>query len=173
MEWMDAFFIKGIEAENSPEPVPDAQQLKLIKQRQDDVEPYVERVKTATEIYEENKDKTDLLLEDIKQLRINKLKEECSNAIYDGFDFNGAHFGFNVHDQSNFTQQLLLIVAGNTTPIQWKTKNVGVINLTVQEFQAVIGEATNHKMTEQAKYWTIEQLVVASQTKEEVTAIEW
>jgi len=145
-----------------------------LRHRQDDTEPYVERIKTPTEIYEENKNKDNISLVDLKQLRISKLKEECTIAIEEGFEVDGAFFGFNTtHDQSNFTQQLLLIVAGHTEPIQWKTKNKGVIVLSVEEFGSVIKEAEQHKRREQAKYWELEQAIIVATTKEEVDSITW
>lgn len=144
-----------------------------LEKRQDTTDPLVERIKTATEIYEENKDKTDILLADLKVLKIEKLKEQCSEAIYAGFIYQDMRFGFNEHDQQNWTQQLLLVVAGQVEPIQWKTKNKGVIELTSQQFSAIANEAKNHKMNEQAKYWGLEQQVVAVETAEQVKAITW
>lgn len=147
--------------------------IEFMANKQNTQEPLVERVKTATEIYEENKDKSELLIDDLKTLRIGKLKEECSNAIYAGFTVNGAHFGMNEHDQQNLTQQLLLVVAGQTDSIQWKTKNVGVVELTTLQFKAVAESAKNHKMAEQLKYWTLEQQILAASDKETIKLIVW
>lgn len=149
------------------------EQVDLLEVRQDSTEPLVERVKTASEIYQENVDKMDILMEDLRTLRIEKLKEECSQAIYDGFFVGENHFGFNEHDQANFTQQLLLVVAGQSSPIHWKTKNKGVIELTADEFKAVCQAAEVHKRSEQEKYWTLEQQILAATTAGEIKAVEW
>lgn len=135
---------------------------------------YVEQsIKTATEIYEENKDKEDITLEKLKQLRINKLKDECSQAIYNGFISKEYEFGFNVNDQTNFTQQLLLVVSGKTGNIQWKTISHGVIELTVDEFKEVALDAETHKRDQQSIYWVKEQEVIEATTNEEVKLVIW
>lgn len=155
--------------------IPTVEQRKIeqLENRQDTTDPLVERIKTATEIYEENKDKTDISIDDLKLLKINVLKENCSEAIYDGFTVQGMHLGMNNHDQQNLTQQLLLIVAGQTENVQWNTKNVGVVELTPAQFSGVANAAKNHKMAEQAKYWGLEQSVVVATSNEEVKTIIW
>lgn len=146
----------------------------LLENKQAEAEPFIERIKTAVEVYEELKENTNITLDDLKIVRISALKEECNATIEDGFTVNGARFGFNtLHDQANFTQQLLLIVAGQTTPIQWKTKNLGVIELTVEQFRGVVQAAEQHKRGQQARYWDLEQQVISAETKEEVKSILW
>lgn len=147
--------------------------VEILENRQDTTDPLVERIKTATEIYEENKDKTDILIEDLKLLKIGMLKEQCSEAIYAGFTVQGMHFGFGEFDQQNMTQQLLLVVSGDTSPIQWKTRNLGVVELTPQQFAGIAQAAKTHKMTEQSKYWALEQLVTAATSKDEIKTIKW
>lgn len=135
---------------------------------------YVERaMKTATEIYEESKDRENITLEELKRLRINKLKDECSEAIYSGFVSGEYEFGFNVNDQTNFTQQLLLVVSGQAEDIQWKTINHSVIELTVDEFKLVARDAEMHKRNQQSIYWLKEQEVIEATTNAEVKLISW
>lgn len=150
--------------------------LPTTEERVDELETkiiYTERIKTSTEIYDENKDKTDISLEDLKQLRINKLKDECSLSIYEGFTSGSNIFGFNITDQANFTQQLLLVVSGDSADIQWKTRNNGVVTLTALEFKQVCSDAEAHKRSQQFIYWEKEQLVLAATTHDEVKAIQW
>ena len=117
-------------------------------------------------------------LEELKQFKLEQLKYFCSAAIYDGFisSINNYEFGFNEVDQANFTQQTLLIVAagGNyTSSIAWKTKNAGVVDLTVTNFNAIVHEAAAHKLAQQNKYWELEQEVRNATTPDEVDAIVW
>lgn len=112
-------------------------------------------------------------IEEFKKARIAKLKEECSNEIYEGFTSGENEFGFNEQDQVNFTQQLLLIVSGQTSDIQWKTKNAGVQTFTPVEFQEIIADAAAHKLVQQNKYWEKEILILAAETNEEVDSVIW
>ena len=126
------------------------------------------------ELFKGNTDNVDVLF----NLKHEALKEQCTQAIHEGFESTtiGKSFGFNEHDQNNFTQQLLIIVAagGNyTLPIKWKSLDGSVNELTSQEFQALISEATAHKISNQEKFWALEQQLLAATTKEEIIAIEW
>lgn len=123
-------------------------------------------------------DKFDISLDELKQFKLEQLKYFCSEALYAGFisSINEYEFGFNELDQANFTQQTLLIVAagGNyTAPIAWKTKNLGVVELTVTDFNTIINEAAAHKLTQQNKYWQLEQEVLQAAAPNEVDAIVW
>lgn len=119
----------------------------------------------------------DFNLNEIKEAKINLLKDECSQAIYDGFisESTGYSFGFNQLDQINFTQQMLLIVSdtNNITTIQWKTKNQGVVELTKEQFIQVVEEAKQHKLNQQQKYWNLEQQVLNATDKDTVKSIVW
>ena len=110
--------------------------------------------------------------------KIAELKAACTNAIYEGFTSvaTGFNFGFNQHDQENFTQQMLLIVASNgnyTDQIRWKTKEGTVEPLTVSKFISLTNEAAVHKTTQQDKYWVLEQQVLKATTVEEIEAVIW
>jgi hypothetical protein len=133
-----------------------------------------ENFKSAADKYKEI-DKSSTTLMSLQAAKIAVLKEACTAAIYDGFHSKstGFSFGFNEHDQANFTQQLLMLVAGDTTPIQWKTKEAGVVELTTDQFNVIVGEAKDAKMVQQKKYWDLETAVLAATTKEEVDAINW
>lgn len=130
------------------------------------------RETTATQKYNSlNKENTPL--EKLKSARLEKLKEEYSEAASKGFTSNGNQFSFNEQDQANFTQQLVLIVAGQTTDVQWKTQNAGVQIFTTVEFQEIISDAADHKLVQQNKYWDREVLILAAETNEEVDSVIW
>lgn len=131
------------------------------------------RIKTSSETYEERKNDDSLSLDELKTLRILKLKEECSNSIYKGFTSGVNTFGFNETDQVNFTQQLLVVVSGQSSDIQWKSKNNGVVTLSVNEFKQVIVDAEFHKRVQQQKYWSIEKDILDATDKESVKSIVW
>lgn len=141
------------------------------------IEQLEHKLLNANERYQQL-DKFTISLDELKQFKLEQLKYFCSEAIYSGFisSINEYAFGFNELDQANFTQQTLLIVAagGNyTAPIAWKTKNFGVVELTVTEFNTIINEAAAHKLTQQNKYWQLEQEVLQAAAPNEVDAIVW
>jgi hypothetical protein len=124
----------------------------------------------------------DYSLDIVKDARIHLLKYECSSAIYNGFVSsvtNGSgvayEFGFNEHDQQNFDQQYLLIVSGDNAgaTINWKTKNLGVVELTEDDFKQIVQDAKAHKLAQQTKYWDLEAQVLSATTIEEVEAVVW
>lgn len=117
---------------------------------------------------------SDDLLTEKRNLKIEELKKACSEAVYAGFASTIGHeFGFNEHDQANFTQQMLLILNGNTAPIHWKTKNAGVVTLTLEEFNTVIEDSKNHKITQQQKFWQLEAQAKAAISEAELNLISW
>lgn len=132
-----------------------------------------DKLKTPSKLYEELLSKEETSLFDLQQAKINELKDACTNAIYDGFVSGAYSYGFNAHDQVNFTQQLLVIVAGDTSPISWKTKDDGVVDLTAAEFQQVINDAKAHKLLMQEKFWVLELEVLGAESKEAVDAVKW
>lgn len=127
---------------------------------------------TPSQIYD-SLDKASIPVEELKAARIVKLKEECSNAIYEGFTSQGFSFGFNESDQANFTQQLILVVAGQTENIPWKTKNASIQIFTPEQFKQVVIDAKNHKLENQEKYWSLEAEVHVAFTNKEVDVIRW
>lgn len=112
-------------------------------------------------------------LEEMQTLKLNALKEQCSAAIYDGFTSGANEFGFNLLDQSNFTQRMVTIVSGAPGPFKWKTKNNGVVELTKDEFIQAVMDAEAHKLVQQEKYWSLEIEVLAAISNDEVNAVIW
>lgn len=119
----------------------------------------------------------EVTFDELKSLKLQQLKYLCSETIYNGFTTTlGYTFGFNELDQSNFTQMMVLIVANGgqyNEPIHWKTKNEGVVELTVVEFLTVINEATIHKQNVQNKFWELEKELNECESKKEILEIKW
>ena len=133
--------------------------------------------RTPVEAFDEL-DHASMPLEELKNLKINALKYQCTDAIYAGFESEslGYSFGFNEYDQVNFTQQLLLVVASNgtyTNVIPWKILGGEVVSLTVEQFMDVVNEAEGHKRKQQDKYWELEVRVKSATKTEEVVAVTW
>lgn len=109
-----------------------------------------------------------------KQNKIDQLKEICTRVIYGGFEATNGHiYGLNELDQSNFTQQSVMILSGYTGDVKWKTKDAGVVTHTIEEFQTIVSDASAHKLAQQSKYWELEKQVNEATTIEELDAIEW
>ncbi|UOE58059.1 hypothetical protein [Cytobacillus oceanisediminis] len=110
-----------------------------------------------------------------REMKINELKEECNLTILNGFlSLNGNSYGFNYHDQMNFTQQKLEMDNDSAiTMVAWKSLNNGVVYHTREEFYRVMMDAKSHKNTNIAKYWQLEQRVLAAQSPEEIESITW
>lgn len=125
-------------------------------------------------LYEETVDFS-MSLRERKELKILELKEACTAAMYAGFSSSSTEhsFGFNDHDQSNFTQQLARIGAGAKGNVRWKTKDSGPQEFTTEQFLAIITEAAAHKQGKQDLYWDLEELVLAAEKHEEIHAIKW
>lgn len=116
----------------------------------------------------------DITLDIFKKSKIEELKESCTNSIFDGFiSSNGNHYGFNELDQTNFIQQTIIMLKGFNGTIKWKTKNNGIVEHALEEFTTLINEATVHKLTQQEKYWTLEEKVNNANTIEELELIRW
>lgn len=120
----------------------------------------------------------DISLDVLKDARICLLKDECSQAIYNGFlsESTGYYFGFNQLDQINLTQQMLLILTDTNnqiTEVHWKTKNAGVVTFTKQEFLQIVEEAKQHKLTQQQKYWNLEKQILNATDKATIESIVW
>ncbi|WP_309087241.1 hypothetical protein [Domibacillus sp.] len=150
-------------------PLTENEELAFLKKKNEELEA---KFKTASEKYDAL-DKEATPLSELKELRIAKLKEECSAAIYEGFTSGQYKFGFNERDQENFTQRMLTIVAGAVGPFDWKTKNAGVVSLIKEEFVTAINDAEAHKIAKQKKYWALEAQILAAETNAEIDAVTW
>lgn len=133
--------------------------------------------RTRTEEFQ-SLDVSSASLEDVRFLKIESLKEQCTNAIYKGFHSTSLDksFGFNDHDQANFVQQTLLYSVSNemdAVEIEWKSLDGSLVKLTKATFMGLVQEAADHKYTQQRKYWNLESMVKTATTKEEIISVEW
>jgi hypothetical protein len=91
----------------------------------------------------------DEVVDFIKETKINELDIEKRELIEQGFtsDSTGYFFGFSREDQDNFMQVLTLINSGLylDEKVEWNTKDVGLVYLTINEFKTVIMEAQRFK----------------------------
>ncbi len=141
----------------------------------------VESLKTPLDKYNEIKDKDETTLDQLKQAKIGVLKMSCAKDIYSGFtsaltDSNGTNLivGFDVNDQSNFTQQKVEFLADSTlTDVSWGTKNVGEVVLTRDEFMQLTDETANHKWSKINRYRDLRDQVNAATDKDTVKNINW
>lgn len=118
-------------------------------------------------------DKENTSIEKLATARVLKLKEECTAAIYEGFLSGENFFGYNEQDQANFAKRLATIAVGAEGPFEWKSKNNGVVELTLEEFIQVITDAEAHQLKHQKKYWALEAEILNADTNEAVDAIKW
>lgn len=112
----------------------------------------------------------------IKKNKLDKLNEACNEQILNGFTSasTGFVFEFETHDQSNFTQQAILLLNDPTiNSIPWKTLNMGIQNLTRSQYFTILKESETHKRNAIGKFWTLKAQVMGATTVEEIDAINW
>ncbi|MFD2171437.1 hypothetical protein [Tumebacillus lipolyticus] len=115
-------------------------------------------------------------LEWIKKAKIGQLNEACEATILRGFSSatTGHFYSFGVHDQTNFTQQMLLLVAGTTDgDVTWQTEDEGEVDHSMKQFLAVCAEAEQHKRTNIRQYQKLKAQVESADTWQQVDAISW
>jgi hypothetical protein len=111
-----------------------------------------------------------------RQMKVIELNDECTKAIHSGFEHNGNTFQFNEKDQSNFNQQLsLLLLDATINEVQWKTENNGVQLFTREQFIETCKAGELHKRNSIGQYWTLKEIVLTHDFKsvEEVNAINF
>ncbi|ASS75759.1 hypothetical protein CIG75_12705 [Tumebacillus algifaecis] len=115
-------------------------------------------------------------LDQLKQSKSDQLNEACEAAILRGFTSSatGHFYAFGVHDQTNFTQQMLLLLADpSAEKVTWKTEDVGVIVHTREQFLAICAEAEQHKRAQIGRYWQLKVDLATSATWQEVDSNKW
>lgn len=136
-----------------------------------------QRTETPQERYEQLLSNSETTVEELRFAKKEVLKNECTQAIYDGFiATNGNSYGFNEHDQANYTQQMILLMQDTDnliTSIPWKTKNNGVVEHSKSDFNQIIQDAKNHKLAMQQKYWNLEESLLATETIDGINTINW
>lgn len=101
------------------------------------------------------------ILEPKRLLKVNELSYQCNEFIENGYMYNGDFFQFNMKDQSNFNQQLsLLLLDVSIVEIVWKTENNGVKVLTREDFIQTCMSGESHKRNTIGRYWSLKQYVL-------------
>ncbi|MFD2170303.1 hypothetical protein [Tumebacillus lipolyticus] len=139
------------------------------------LEEELEKNKTPDQRYREL-NPTATSLDQLKKAKIDQLNEACEAAILQGFTSatTGHFYAFGSNDQSNFTQQMLLLIADpSLTEVTWKTEDAGVIGHTREQFLAVCREAEQHKRAQIGWYWLLKEEVEAASTWQQVDATVW
>lgn len=157
--------------------------LELISNKQNTQEVIVTRIKSATEIYEENKDKSDISLTELKQLKMNQLDELCNKSIIEGFDFtiNGVSYRFScsITAQANFQGTDTLFKDGIITDVEWtvidnSTDVTSRITLDKDTFDQIRLEVFNHINANISKLRnTLQPQVESATSNDEVNSIVW
>lgn len=157
--------------------------LELISNKQNTQEVIVTRIKSATEIYEENKDKSDISLDKLKQLKMNQLDELCNKSIVEGFDFTindvSYRFSCSVTAQANFQGTDTLFKDGLIADVEWTvidntTDVTSRITLDKITFDQIKLEVFNHINANISKLRnTLQPQVESATTNSEVNSIVW
>ncbi len=158
--------------EQEPRSLTTEEQLELYQQQ---LKAESDKAKTNDQRYREL-NLTITPLEQIKQAKIDQLNEGCEATILRGFTSvtTGHFYAFGSNDQSNFTQQMLLLIADpSLTEVTWKTEDAGVIEHTREQFLAVCREAEQHKRAQIGWYWRLKEQVESATTWQQVDAIAW
>jgi hypothetical protein len=121
----------------------------------------------------------ELPLDVLKQRKLEELWKSCNDTILAGFhsSASGADilYGFDEQDQSNLTQQMVMIANGLVTePIYWKGKGlVDLLPYTIAQFKQLCGDGQSHKLTNMMRYYPLKDIGMNAATKEELDAIVW
>lgn len=116
------------------------------------------------------------LIEPVRQRKVMELSDECNANIEAGFIFEGNEYQFNMKDQSNFNQQLSLILLDETlTSLYWKTENNGIQLLTREQFINTCKAGEFHKRTNIGHYWELKEYIQTQpfSSVEEIEAIDF
>ncbi|MED3976196.1 hypothetical protein P4639_22620 [Priestia megaterium] len=77
---------------------------------------------------------------------IDRLSRECSEMIEEGFEYNGEHFSYDMKDQSNFNEQLMLLTLDeDDEEVEWKTRDNGYKTFSRDEFIAICKQGKKRK----------------------------
>lgn len=114
----------------------------------------------------------------LQQLKINSLRNSCSQTILSGFTSNalGAVYTYDCDPESqrNLIGTMLKMTNDSTiTSISWKTIENGYTNHTRAQFQQVFADGFNFIENNRYKYRDKKAQVLAATTEGEINAITW
>jgi len=116
------------------------------------------------------------VLEPKRQAKVEEISNQCNEAIENGFEYEGDLFQFNMKDQSNFNQQLsLLLLDPSITGVQWKTENNGIKLFSKEKFILVCKQGENHKRKSIGRYWQLKQYILSTtfESADELESIDF
>jgi hypothetical protein len=111
------------------------------------------------------------VLDFTKQVKERELKDQTEINILKGFTGTNGHiFDFDYKDQNNINQQLsLLLLDTERTSVDWRTRDVGILTFTRDEFIQICRDAENWKRTNIGLCW---QRIAEMQQLENVEQIK-
>lgn len=83
-------------------------------------------------------------INEIKNIFINNLSKECSEAIVTGIDYNGQHYSMTIEDQLNMIERCSRFSAGQDT-VPYHADGEACREYDATEFLALAAKATRHK----------------------------
>lgn len=116
-------------------------------------------------------------LNQYKEDKKNQIRKACNAAIVAGFTstaFDGTErlFAFDMVDQANWTQNLVLIASGMiTTTVNAKYKGGEFTPISIDKFKQLVQDMMAHKEDKIAKCDYYEHQIDAMTSKEEVDAL--
>lgn len=116
------------------------------------------------------------IIEPLRESKINQLDAECQAHIKAGFYCGEDFFGFNDIDQTNFNQQLSLLLLDETQDtVYWKTENNGVKYFKREQFIEACKAGEVHKRNSISHYWLLKHYVMTHPftSVEELNAIDF
>ena len=112
-------------------------------------------------------------LDVLKANKIESLHKSCEQAIYDGFEFDGNIFEYDLKDQSRFQSTMIAIQMGMTGTVSWASKTNGIVDFTEVTFPLLFQAGLMHLQTMIGKSRILEGQVGTATTIEEINAIAW
>ncbi|MDT0150061.1 hypothetical protein Q9R38_26320 [Priestia aryabhattai] len=107
----------------------------------------------------------DEVVDYIKNIKIKELDKEMNQRVAEGFssESTGYFFAYGAEQQAEFTQTLTLISAGLYFDdfVEWRTLDVGVVTLSLDEFKTVMIEGNAYK-----RAWTVKYREVVDNIKQ-------
>lgn len=117
-----------------------------------------------------------VFIDKAREEKVLELNERCQEVIMNGFYHEGDFFQFNDKDQTNFNQQLsILLLDESVNQIVWKTENNGIKVFTREQFIETCKAGERHKRNSIGKYWQLKAYVLTApfQSVQEITAIDF
>lgn len=111
-----------------------------------------------------------------KNQKRREMSEACNQAILGNFFSSsvGYEFEFTEYDQSNMTQQMLLLIADPTiTTVNWKIADQSIVTLTREQFFAMVNDANLHKRNHLSKFWQKEAELKTFTEFEQIEKMTW